>query len=629
MAEHLANHDERPGRDDGWQDLAVANPTFLLERLGSECGDLQFRRELTVNGLDAIAAQPGRARGCVVWDLDWQRLEASAGKVCKLTVTDTGTGMRPDQLGRYINQLASSSREQSHTANFGVGATVAAGSRNPHGLEYRSWHQGHGSLVRFKRRADGRWGLEPQRWPDGHADSWRPLDEQDKPWLLRGQDHGTQVVLLGQHERHDTTQAPGCVTDARRHWITRYLNARFLRLPAEVEVLVREQSSLQQPGQLQHVHGEQHHLERHSIAAGAVQLSDALAHWWVLDDDHRARRREATIWGSTGHVAAVHGDELYDILPQTRGGYGRLQDFGIRFGYERVVLHLQPQVEVRRLHRNTARTLLLLDHEPLPWARWGEEFTASMPAEIRQLQERAACTDVPPRGEAIRNRVNAILPLYQLSSYRPTPPRRQAATPSTKAAGDDPTDTPARSGPPTGQPCPDGAGGPSGCERAHEESPPNRPIDDAQDGASPQRIVSLPDVAWISARDGSRALRDLEDEAARYHPSRHELTINADFRAITDLISHWQDRYRGIPGARGVIEAQVREWCEQILVEVVLAARSSTWSAEQLHALLSPTSFTAALLPRHLLHSMLQKRLAQKLGTSRHESDGSTAVIGS
>ena len=629
MAEHLANHDEPPDRDDGWQDLAVANPAFLLERLGSECGDLQFLRELTVSGLDAIAAQPGRASGRVVWDLDWQRLEASAGKVRKLTVTDTGTGMRPDQLGRYINQLASSSREQSHTANFGVGAKVAAGSRNPHGLEYRSWHQGQGSLVCFKRHPDGRWGLEPQRWENGHTDFWRPLDEQDKPWLLRGQDHGTQVVLLGQHERHDTTQAPASVTDTRRHWITRYLNARFLLLPTEVEVLVREQRDRDEPGQLQHVHGEQHHLERHSIAAGAVQLSDALAHWWVLDHDHRARRREATIWGSTGHVAAVHGDELYDILPQTRGGYGRLQDFGIRFGYELVVLHLQPQVEVRRLQCNTARTLLLLDHEPLPWARWGEEFTASMPAEIRQLQERAASTDTVPRREAIRNRVNAILPLYQLSSYRPTPPPRQTATQSTKAAGDDPTDTPARPRPPTGQPCPDGAGGPPGREHAHGEPPPNRPIEDAHDEASPHRIVSLPDVAWISARDGSRAPRDLEDEAARYHPGRHELTINADFRAITDLITHWQDRYRGIPGARGVIEAQVREWCEQILVEVVLAARSSTWSAEQLHALLSPTSFTAALLPRHLLHSMLQKRLAQKLGTSRHESDRSTAVIGS
>ncbi|MGI8571656.1 MAG: hypothetical protein ACR2L9_03370 [Solirubrobacteraceae bacterium] len=59
------------------------------------------------------------------------------------------------------------------------------------------------------------------------------------------------------------------------------------------------------------------------------------------------------------------------------------------------------------------------------------------------------------------------------------------------------------------------------------------------------------------------------------------------------------------------------EWCEQILVEVVLAARSSSWSEEQLEALLSASALSAALLPRHLLHAMLQKRLGQKLGTTR------------
>jgi hypothetical protein len=189
----------------GWHELQVANPTFLLERLGSECTDLQGLRELTVNGLDAISAQGPVASGRVVWDLDWHRFDASGGRVRKLSVTDTGTGMTPEQLRRYINQLASSGREQSAAANFGVGAKIAAGSRNPHGLEYRSWHQGQGALVRFRRHPDGRLGLESQSWPDGRSDFWRPLGEQEKPWLLRGQHHGTQVVLLGRHERRDTT----------------------------------------------------------------------------------------------------------------------------------------------------------------------------------------------------------------------------------------------------------------------------------------------------------------------------------------------------------------------------------------------------------------------------------------
>ena len=583
----------------------------MLERLGTECTDLQGLRELTVNGLDAIAALGDRAGGRVVWDMDWLRFDASGGRVRKLSVTDTGTGMTPEQLRQYINQLASSGREQSAAANFGVGAKVAAGSRNPHGLEYRSWHRGQGALVCFKRHPDGRWGLEPQRGPDGRSDFWRPLGEQDKPWLLRGQDHGTQVVLLGRHERHDTIQPPESVTDARRRWITRYLNGRFLRLPEQVEVLVRDQQC--QPRELQHIQGEQHHLEQRAIAAGVEQLSDAIARWWVLDDDHRGRRREAAVWASTGHAAAVYDDELYDVLPQTRGGYGRLQDFGIRFGYERVVIHLEPRVHADRLQCNTARTLLLLDHEPLPWARWGEEFAAAMPAEIRQLQERAASADAVPREEAIRQRVTAIMPLYRLSRYRPP---RSPRVPARVPAISEPMRS-QRDSPPVGHSTREAhVGADTNGTSVNAHGRRDLASGEADDGRA-EPPLDLPDVAWISGRDGTRALGDLEDEAARYHLDRHELTINSDFRAITDLIAHWYERYRGVAGARTVVEAQVHEWCEQILVEVVLAGRNSGWSAEQLDGLLSPTSFTAALLPRQLLHATLQKRLGQKLGAPR------------
>ena len=611
---------------DGWHELAVANPTFLLERLGSECTDLQGLRELTVNGLDAIAALGADRPGRVVWDLDWERFDGSGGRVRKLSVIDTGTGMTAGQLRHYINQLAASGREQSPTGNFGVGAKVAAGSRNPHGLEYRSWHQGEGSLVCFKRDLDGRWGLEPQRWGDGRADYWRPLGEAEKPWLLRGQDHGTQVVLLGEHERHDTTQAPPSVTDARRQWITRYLAGRFLRFPSQVEVLVREHHG-PDTHPPRRIHGEQHHLEHHAVAAGTVALSDAIVRWWVLDDDHRARRREAALWASSGHAAAAFHDELYDVLAPTRGGYGRLQDFGIRFGNERVVLHIVPQAEAGRVQCNTARTTLLLDHEPLPWARWGEEFAAAMPAEILRLQERAAGTDCAPRRDAIRSRVGAILPLYRLSRYRPTRTRSpRPDEPATARPANDSTSPPARRRPaPSTEPAAHPACASVQPEADHILAGGQAPADDRDDDAPSTAIVDLPDVAWISARDATRAPGDLEDQAARYHPARHELTINADFRAITDLLAHWRGRYRRVPGADAMIEAQVREWCEQILVEVVLAARNSHWSAEQLDALLSPSSFTAALLPRQLLHATLQKRLGQKLGTARSDHEESTA----
>jgi hypothetical protein len=318
-------------------------------------------------------------------------------------------------------------------------------------------------------------------------------------------------------------------------------------------VLVREDLGHGEPGQLRRIHGERHHLEQHAVAAGTVELGDAVAQWWVLDDDHRGRRREAGVWASTGDVGAVFRDELYDVLPQTRGGYGRLQDFGIRFGYERVVLHLEPHVQNARLEANTARTMLLLDHEPLPWSRWGEEFAARMPDEIRRLQERVAHASGIPRREAIRSRVEAILPLYHLSLYWPT--RRPSQSPAPRPTGDhnespvctdlsDPA-IPAR---PLAM---------DARETTLDQEPARNPASDeplAEPRDSEDRTVAtvnLPDVAWISARDGTRAPGDLEDQAGRYHRGRHELTINADFRAISDLIAHWRGLYQGVPGARG------------------------------------------------------------------------------
>ena len=292
-----------------------------------------------------------------------------------------------------------------------------------------------------------------------------------------------------------------------------------------------------------------------------------------------------------------------------------------------MVLHIEPQDGVAGVECNTARTLLLLDHEPLPWTRWGEEFAAAMPEEILRLQELAAGTDCVPRREAIRGRVSAILPLYRLSRYRPTRTQSQTqAEPATARPGDETTvSAMERSGSPSTGPAVHPTGTSLQPEPDHSLAGDQAPADDPDQDALSPAIVDLPDVAWISARDATRAPGDLEDQAARYHPGRHELTINADFRAITDLIAHWRTRYRGVPGAHATIEAQVREWCEQVLVEVVLAARNSQWNAEQLDALLSPSSFTAALLPRHLLHATLQKRLGQKLGTARSDHEESTA----
>jgi hypothetical protein len=80
------------------------------------------------------------------------------------------------------------------------------------------------------------------------------------------------------------------------------------------------------------------------------------------------------------------------------------------------------------------------------------------------------------------------------------------------------------------------------------------------------------------------------------------------------MTSRWVAQYEGVPGARAAIEALVREWFEQTLIELVLCARGSRWDARRLELLLSPTSLTAAVMPRFLLDQQIRKRLGQKLG---------------
>jgi HSP90 family molecular chaperone len=113
--------------------MGVANMTFLINRLGEDCSPLQYVRELTQNGIEAIKQLGMDAVGEVIWDVDWNYFDLSEG-VYKLCCIDTGAGMTGPEMVEFINKLSSSIHKQSADGNFGVGAKVAAAPRNPHGL---------------------------------------------------------------------------------------------------------------------------------------------------------------------------------------------------------------------------------------------------------------------------------------------------------------------------------------------------------------------------------------------------------------------------------------------------------------------------------------------------------------
>src|SRR5437667_207263 len=130
--------------DDRTAPMEVQNMGFLLDRLGADCAPLQFLRELTVNSIEAIEALPSR-KGEIVWDFDHNTFDLEG--VYKLSILDTGVGMTGPEMQQYINRLSSSGRLQSVERNYGVGAKIAAATRNHAGVVYLSWKDGKGAMI--------------------------------------------------------------------------------------------------------------------------------------------------------------------------------------------------------------------------------------------------------------------------------------------------------------------------------------------------------------------------------------------------------------------------------------------------------------------------------------------------
>ena len=354
--------------------MSVKNVGFLLDRLGQDCAPLQFLRELTQNGIEAIV-RTGRP-GEIIWDVDWISYDLAGGPM-KLCITDTGDGMTGEQMQQFINQLSSSGAEQSFSSNYGVGAKIAAATKHPAGVIYQSWRDSQGSMIHLERNsATGDYGLRQWQIADGTYSYHFSLEDSVKPDMISN--CGTKVVLLGADDDANTMSAPeGAVAPSR--WISKYLNTRYFRFPEGIDVRAREGWDYPRDDSdrnlLRTITGQKRYLDQHSIAAGTQELDFAAVHWWILKDEPALTNNSGFI-ESAGHVAALYQDELYDRAT-ARAGTAMLQQFGVLFGARQVVLYLEPHAsDDSLLTTNTARTTLRLDGEGLPWSDWGARIPA-------------------------------------------------------------------------------------------------------------------------------------------------------------------------------------------------------------------------------------------------------------
>lgn len=596
--------------------LKVDNLTFMLERMGKDCGPLQHIRELTQNAMEAIEKVDGQT-GEILWEFDNKILRQTG--VRKLCITDNGVGMTAEEMMRYINHLSSSSGTQSMSQNYGVGAKISAGVTNPHGLVYMSWKDGVGRKVHFwKDPQTGEYGLKPLTRSDGSVDYWAEIPDSEKPNII--DKHGTRVILLGKSKKHDTFEASDDVTIAKTKWLRRYLNSRYAFLPENITLRVKEYWSKQGRGGTGYnyfrVHGQAARLGSVREDMGCIHLDNAKAHWCLLKDDpglHKSGDAE-----TRGHVAAMYHGELYEFQ-RGKTGISRLQEFGLTFGANRVALYLEVNEEMTpNITSNTARTKLILDGDDLPWSDWAQKFIERMPERLKRHMRDIAkkANNGRDHSDAIHERLTQMQEIFSaVSKYEKIQPVQegQKADAAFLAAG-------------SGDGLPRMFNGQNPDKKTKKTSSQNLPkkleLGVFDDQAQKEKVIEIPVAHWVSLKDGTRdsAEDGLEDRAAKFLEGQNTLLINADFRIFQGMVKTFEREYKNIPGADVVIQSVAREWFEQQLTEVVMGAyafhKSPQWQEDDIKGLLSPVALTTAVLPRFNIREKMSRELGLQLGSS-------------
>lgn len=589
--------------------MKVENIGFLIDRLGRDCAPDQYLRELTQNSIEAII-RTGRPDGRIVWDFVEQN------GVRKLCIVDNGVGMAGDELVRYINSLSSSGSIQGMDANYGVGAKIAAATRNPEGLVYLSWQEGTGAGIQLVKDGSGQYGL--LQYPD-----FRHVFDAEKEILPAGEvidESGTCVILLGNEANEDTAVGPTA------QWIRKYLNTRYFVIPKNISIQCRTVGKTDTG--LRPVHGQKWMLDSAALQKGKVELSTAVAHWWILPEAKYKFEKPIAVEGAKpinsmetfstaylhrGHTALLWKNELYDV--QTgNAGYHRLQQFGIFLGVDRVVLYVEPTLAA--VTTNTARTELIIDEGKPPWLDWADEFKANMPRELREFIDNIdVSAERRSDDEAIREKIAAVMDLFQVPKYR------RSKTVDETIEEKDYTLPPAPSGSGNGRGTSNGGG---------KKNPKPFFSNPKLNGPTAKKVTvnDLPRIIFKYRDKGSRAEGEMEDMAANYVETKADKTlyVNGDFRVFQAIIDRYTKQYPNAAGVRQKVEEIVEKWIKLTLCEVIIGAKalqSEHWPAEIIEQCLTERALTMAIMPRVLLNQAVKREIYAALGKPQDAADAS------
>ena len=543
--------------------------TALIRNLGRDCTPDQFMREFVQNSIEAC--QRTRLEGRRVL-IDYNHgIQAHSG-IFKLSFTDNGDGMSLEQMTNLLNSISSSGAGNTFE-NYGVGAKISSLTRNLFGVQYESWQGGvgHSIIVRYNPKYDV-FGI--QGFPDaqGTVHYHRTISASQKPSMI--EEHGTRVTLFGDSLEQDTMAPPWGVSGDKSGWLFEYLNRRYFELPSNIQIDVRQGYDQDPKNQ------ELHHLRRqvgfkdllmsHAIESGTLVLSDAKAHWWLLNADSPIK----------GQSALLNQDELFNVEGDRSN---RLTHFGILLGRDRVVIIVEPN----EASQNIARThLKRKDGSEFSWHAWQDEFRSNLPPEIQAyLESLLSQRNKASSSKAIQKRLMSLKSLYDLCGFKPL----LVNAPIENLKDDEPVSLdalrddramdlitpPESSEPPLETP-------PQSMQPSAEEEP--------QDNYFPR-------VEWTTEAQSPQ----LTGRAAEFIEYSNIILANQDFKGFQDLFKYFADNYALSDERTKALRHTILENAEQALMEAVagvLSLREEPHWGGQYHQALTKEALSAVVMQR-------------------------------
>jgi hypothetical protein len=581
--------------------------SFMVHRLGTEVGPLKQVRELLINAFEAIEAyrkKDASFKGQVEVCPDSWYLKHD--NVRKTAFCDNGIGMDLRELQLYFNTLAESGKRQSIEENFGVGAKISTAAWNPYGVEVRSWKDGHGFLVRiaYDEKID-QYGLEQFDMGDGTYPDYLDLSKTEDPDGYKSPiigDHGTIVVILGKDLENDTTLAPDSAEVTHNdYWFQHVANKQFYKIPHGI-TLTSKLALVDGKPHTRSIEGYAPVLGEFRLKSGSVSLSDASAHWWILDESrslelYRKRPYYHAFSGTKkqGHVAAIFHDELFDFTSHD-AAIPLLQKFGIFAGYNHVVIYIQPTAALAVTANLTRTSLVLPDGSSLPWDRWAEEFYEKMPRELADYVEKHQTLGSKTEAEYVQEQIKKYKDFLQVKSHRVLKTGIDVGEVD-GFDGDAKVST--------------GVSGGSG--QSARSATSRRPSIHIKKGNGQTQIGEMllnftPQWNWVSEADASH----LKSRAAHFVVERNFLEVNQDFSVFQELIEHGLNLIK--PERKDQHRSRVETIAKQFyltqLVWTVMSAMASFrhregWRGDGFGRLIGDEALTASVLPRvYLLNDM-------------------------